>query len=125
MFGQREGYELAPAVIESWIIGEILVNRWQDILDSLFWYLADIESFVAFLGEGVCIESNQRVFGPMFLERVVEGQKTREIFCVRDQCGPDCYDSTGGLRMACSFKPLGESVVAVSAMAICRYKKIF
>ena len=48
------------------------MNGGKEVLDSFLGYLADLKSAVTFWGEGVGIESNERVFGAMPFERVVK-----------------------------------------------------
>lgn len=44
---------------------------------------ADIERGMAFGGEGVGVECDERIFGLRGFERVVEGQKSGKVVCVR------------------------------------------
>lgn len=42
--------------------------------------------------ESVCVESDERVFGAVLFERIVEGEEAGEVFCVGDQGSPYCED---------------------------------
>lgn len=41
--------------------------------------------------EGIGVECDEGVFGAGFLEGVVEGEETGEVFGVSDECCPDCF----------------------------------
>ena len=72
---QGERRQLAPAVVESWVIAEVFVDRGQQVIDPLLRYLAYIESSMAFLREGVRVECNQWVFRSEFLEGVIKSEE--------------------------------------------------
>ena len=83
VFLQRKWRELAPAVVETRVVGEIFMDGWKKIFDSLLGDFANIKSLMTFRGECVGIEGNERVFRAMPFERIVEGEETGEIGCVR------------------------------------------
>ena len=56
IFGQGEGCEFAPAIIETSVIAIVFVYRWEKIVDPLLGDLADVEGVVAFCREGVGVE---------------------------------------------------------------------
>ena len=51
IFLQRERCEFAPAIVEARVVGEIFVNGGQEVFDSLFGYLTDVEGAVTFWRE--------------------------------------------------------------------------
>lgn len=60
---------------------------------------ARVEGGVAFSGEGVGVEGDERVFGAVLFERVVEGEEAGEVGCVGYEGGPYCWlvlDGTDG-----------------------------
>ena len=61
----------------------------QKIVDSLLRNLPNVEGAVAFSGKGVGVEGYKRIPGAMLFERVIKGQKTREVSCVCDESSPD------------------------------------
>lgn len=68
----------------------------KEVLDSLLGNFADFESAVAFRGECVCIESNERVSRAMLFERVVKCEKAREVSRVCDEGRPYFFGIRGG-----------------------------
>lgn len=72
IFDQRERCEFAPAVIEASIIAVILVYRWEEVFDLLLCDSATVQGLMAFLRKGIRVESDERIFGLMFLQRVGE-----------------------------------------------------
>lgn len=83
---QRERCKLAPAIIEARIVGEIFMNGGEEVFDPLLGNPTDVKSAMTFRKECVGVEGNERVFGAMLLERVVESEQAREVSCV-------CYKS--------------------------------
>ena len=96
---KRKWCEFAPAIIESRVVGVILVHRRKKVFDVLFGNLANVERLVSFFGKGVGVEGNQGIFGSMLLERIVEGEQTGEIFGVGDESCPYLYMSVSALEM--------------------------
>ena len=56
----------------------------------LFRYAALIERLVAFFGEGIRVQSDERVLCAVLLERVVEGKEAGEVCRVGDEGRPYC-----------------------------------
>lgn len=52
---QRKWRELAPAVVEARVVGEIFVDSGKEVFDSLLGNVTDFESAVTFRGECVGI----------------------------------------------------------------------
>lgn len=57
-----------------------------------------IECGVAFLGEGIGVEGDERVFAAYEFERGIEGEQAREVSGVGDESRPDfgAGDDSGG-----------------------------
>ena len=87
VFLQRKWRELAPAVVKARVVGEIFMDGWKKVFDSLLGNFTNIKSMMTFRGECVGIEGNQRVFRAMAFERIIEGEEAGEIGCV-------CYKSS-------------------------------
>ena len=68
----------------------------QKVFDSLLRNLSTIKSAMTLDWKAVGVKGYERIFSPMFLERIVESQETREIGGICDQGGPDF-----GLVKAC------------------------
>ena len=83
VFLQRKWRELAPAVVKARVVGEIFMDGWKKVFDSLLGYFTNIKSLMTFRGECVGIEGNEGVFRAMPFERIVEGEEAGEIGCVR------------------------------------------
>ena len=83
---ERKGCELAPAVVEARVIGEIFMDGGKEVVDSLFGNFTNLESAMTFGGKRVGVESNERVFRAMLFERVIKGEEAGEVSCV-------CYKS--------------------------------
>lgn len=62
VLSQREGHELAPAVVEARVVGVVLAVGGEDVVDALGGDAAEFEGVVAGLGEGVCVEGDEGVF---------------------------------------------------------------
>lgn len=62
VLSQREGHELAPAVVEARVVGVVLSVGGEDVVDALGGDAAEFEGVVAGLGEGVCVEGDEGVF---------------------------------------------------------------
>jgi hypothetical protein len=58
----------------------------------LFWYATLIKRLVTLYGEGIGVESNERVFRAVLLERVIECEKTGKVCRVGNQSRPYCTD---------------------------------
>ncbi len=87
---EREWGELTPAIIEASIVAVVFVHRREEVIDSLLWDFADVQGLMTLLWEVVGVESNERVFRSMFLQRVIERQEAGEVLCVRDESCPYC-----------------------------------
>ena len=61
IFDQGERRQLAPAIVKSWVIGEVLRHRRQQVLHSLLGDVADLESAMAFWRQGVCVERDKGI----------------------------------------------------------------
>lgn len=89
ILGQGERGELAPAVVEARVVGEVLAIGGEEVRDALGGDAAGAEGGVAGLGEGVGVEGDERVFGAGADEGVVEGEEAGEVVGVGDEGGPD------------------------------------
>ncbi len=47
----------------------------KKVVDTLLWDFPKVKRFMALTGKGVGVEGDQRIFGSMFLERVVESEQ--------------------------------------------------
>lgn len=86
---EGEGHELAPAVVEARIIGVVFAGGWEEVFDALGRDAAGLEGGEARLGEGVCVEGDERVFGVDGAEGVVESEETGEVVEIGDEGCPD------------------------------------
>ena len=93
IFLERKRRELAPAVIEARVVGEIFMNGGKEIIDSLLGDPTNFKGVVTFWGKCVGIEGNERVFGGMLFERVIKSEKAGKISCV-------CYKSCPYFRVS-------------------------
>lgn len=91
IFCQAEGRQLRPAVVEARVIGVVLADFRQQILDALRWDAARAQSGMPGFWEGVGVEGDERVGGVLLFERVVEGEEPGEILGVSYEGGPDCW----------------------------------
>ena len=88
VLGQREWSQLAPAVIKSRVLAEVLLCGGNKIFDVFFGDVANVESFVPFFWEAVRVERYQRVAGAVLFEGKVQCEQARQISCIRDECRP-------------------------------------
>ena len=65
------------------------MDGWQEVIDPLFGYLAYAQCMMALFGQGSGVKSEEWVFRAMFLQRVVESEKAREVFGIGDEGSPD------------------------------------
>lgn len=86
---EAKGSKLTPAVVEARVIGEVAALGGEEIRDVLRRDAAGTESLVSLGREGVGVEGDEGVARFDGAERVVEGEKTREIVEVRDEGCPD------------------------------------
>lgn len=87
---QAEGRELAPAVVEARVVAVVTGGLCgQQVLDLLVGDAAGLQGGQALCREGVCVEGHERVCRLLLLERVVQGEKAREVVCVCDEGRPD------------------------------------
>jgi len=93
VFHQAERRKFTPAVVEARFMAVILFGGGQEISDTLFSDMADVESGVARGREVIGIESNEGIGRLYRFEGVVEGEETREVFRVCDKGCPDLVTS--------------------------------
>lgn len=86
---ERKGRQLAPAVVEARVVGKVLFDLGQQILDMFLGDAAVVEGLVAFGGEGIRVEGDERVLGAVLLQAVVEGEQARQVRRVGDEGRPD------------------------------------
>ena len=77
------------------------MNGGKEIIDSLLGDPTEFKGVVTFRGERVGIEGNERVFGGMLFEGVIEGEKAGEVSCV-------CYKSCPYLMISAFYSRLAE-----------------
>ena len=65
------------------------MDRWQEVIDPLFGYLAYVQRMMALFGESVGVKSDEGVLRSMFLQRVVKREETRQVLGICDEGGPD------------------------------------
>jgi hypothetical protein len=70
---ERKGGEFRPAVVEAWVVCEVLLHAGQEIFDVLAGDAAGGQGGVALGGEGVGVEGDEGVGGGVLFEGVVEG----------------------------------------------------
>ena len=99
IFLQRKRRELAPAVVEARVVGEIFMNGWKEIVYSLLGDPTYFKGVMTFWEKCVGIEGNERVFGGMLFERVIKSEKAGEISCV-------CYKSCPYLCISAIYSRL-------------------
>lgn len=58
---EAEGRELAPAIVEAWVVGVVHVHFGEQVLDVLLGNAAALERGVPFGWEGVGVECDERV----------------------------------------------------------------
>lgn len=89
VLGEGEGHELAPAVVEARVVGVVPAGCREEVLDALGGDAAGLEGGEAGVGEGVCVEGDEGVFGGGGAEGVVEGEEAGEVVEVGDEGCPD------------------------------------
>lgn len=89
VLGQREGRQLAPAVVEARVVAVVLALCRQQVLDALRRDAARLERRQPRLGERVGVEGDQGVFRLLLLQGEVERDQAREVGIVGDQGRPD------------------------------------
>ena len=75
------------------------MNGGQEVFDSFLGNLTDLKSEMAFRGECVGIEGNERVFGLMLLEGIVKGEEAGKVSRICYQSSPDLYISVFYYRL--------------------------
>lgn len=65
------------------------MNGGKKIVHAPLRDIADIERFMALMGESISIEGDQRVLGSVLFERVVQSEQAGEVLGVGDQGSPD------------------------------------
>lgn len=90
VLGQREGRELAPAVVEARVVGVVAALSRQQVGDVLRGDAAGAQGGVAFFGERVGVEGDERVARLDALEGVVQREEAGEVVEVGDEGCPDC-----------------------------------
>jgi hypothetical protein len=88
VFGEGEGREFGPAVVEARVVGVVFVDCGQQVFDVLLGDGARVEGGVAGGREGVGVQGNEGVFAAVFLEGVVECEEAGEVGCVGDEGCP-------------------------------------
>ena len=89
IFDQREGGELAPAVVKAWVIREVFGHLGQQVLDMLFRNAPLVQRLVPLFWKGLRVKGNKRVLGTVLLEAGVEGEEAGEVGRVRNERRPD------------------------------------
>jgi hypothetical protein len=84
VFGEREGRELAPAVVEARVVGVIFLDGGEQVFDVLLGDAALVEGGVAFGWEGVGVQRYEGVFAAVLFERVVECEEAGKVGGVGD-----------------------------------------
>lgn len=85
----------------------------------LFRYAALIERLVALFGEGICVQSDERILCAVLLERVIEGKEAGEVCSVGNESRPYCADVSIALPNAprqISNIPFFDSTPAAGAV---------
>lgn len=72
---EGERCQLTPAVVEARVVGVVLRDLGQQVLDMFFGDAALIQGSVAFGGEGVGVERDEGVFAAVLFQAVVEGEE--------------------------------------------------
>lgn len=93
---QRERGQLAPAVVEADVVGEVFRHRGEEVGHALLGDAARVERRVSVGWEGVRVQRHERVFRARLFEGVVQGQEAWEVGCVCDEGGP-YYEQTSVL----------------------------
>lgn len=71
----------------------------KEVLDPLSGDFADLESAMTFWGKCIGIKCNERIFGAMLFERVVEGEEAGEVSGVCYKSCPYFLLSAVGYRL--------------------------
>jgi len=119
---KREGRQLAPAVVEARVVGEVLLNLGQQVVDMLLGDAALVEGTMAFGGKGVGVEGNEGVFGAVLLEAVVEGEQAGEVGRVSNEGCPHCVLVSVRVcreRMAKAWSSYLSSIAPQSPLCCC------
>ena len=90
---QREGRQLAPAIVEPWVLIVVFLYAGKEVCDALFRDPSSLKGTVALFGKGVGVERNEGVFATLLLERMIESEEAREVVGVGDE-GCPYYRST-------------------------------
>lgn len=88
VFHEREGSQLAPAIVEARVITVIFLRGWKQIGDMLLGNTTNVKSSMSLRREGVSVERDERVGGVVFLERVVEREQAGQVLRISDQSRP-------------------------------------
>jgi hypothetical protein len=124
---EGERCQLTPAVVEARVVGVVLRDLGQQVLDMFFGDAALIQGSVAFGGEGVGVERDEGVFAAVLFQAVVEGEEACQVGCVGDQRGPHFSMSAMHLLPHYEILPFFDSIGAdgvacvadMSAASVC------
>ena len=89
VFGEGEGGEFGPAVVEARIVAVVFVDGGEEVGDSFGGDGPRGEGGVPGGGECVGVEGDEGVFGVLGFEGGVEGEEAGEVRCVGYEGRPD------------------------------------
>ena len=98
VFGEGEGGEFRPAVVEAGVVAVVFVDGGEEVRDALCGDVPGGEGGVPRGGEAVGVEGYERVFGVLGFEGGVESEEAGEVGRVGYEGCPDWrYPKVGGV----------------------------